>query len=95
MAKAPVEIRSLARSHTDKALKVLKEIMEDATIQAGARVSAAVALLDRGWGKPHQTSDITVRKAIAKDLADDELADIALGSGEGAAEPALDPSQLN
>lgn len=91
MAKAPIEIRSLARSHTDKALKVLKEIMEDATIQAGARVSAAVALLDRGWGKPHQTSDITVRKAIAKDLADDELADIALGGGEGAIESPLDP----
>lgn len=95
MAKAPVEIRSLARSHTDKALKVLKEIMEDATIQAGARVSAAIALLDRGWGKPHQTSDVTVRKAIAKELADDELADIALGSGEGAADETVDPTQLN
>lgn len=95
MAKAPIEIRSLARSHTEKALKVLKEIMEDATIQAGARVSAAVALLDRGWGKPSQTVDMTVRKAIAKDLADDELADIALGGGEGAADETVDPSQLN
>jgi hypothetical protein len=95
MAKAPVEIRSLARSHTEKALKTLKEIMESVEVNAAARVSAAVALLDRGWGKPNQTTDITVRRAIAKDLNDDELADIAVGSSEGVAEPALDPSQLN
>lgn len=51
--------------------------MENADIQAAARVSAAVALLDRGWGKPAQTVDMTVRKQIAKDLVDDELALIA------------------
>ena len=56
----------MARSHTDRALKTLKEIMENAEINPSARVSAAVALLDRGWGKPHQTSDVTVRKAIAE-----------------------------
>jgi hypothetical protein len=36
-------------------------------------------------------SEVTLRNVIAKDLADDELADIALGSGEGAAESTLDP----
>ena len=51
MAKAPIEIRSLARSHTEAALKTLKAIMSDPDANAGARVSAAVALLDRGWGK--------------------------------------------
>lgn len=40
-------------------------------------------------------SEVTLRNVIAKDLQDDELADIALGGGEGAIEPALDPSQLN
>ena len=60
-----------------------------------AKVSAAVALLDRGWGKPSQTVDMTVRKQIAKELSDDELAGIATGSSEGAVEPSLDPSQLN
>jgi formate dehydrogenase maturation protein FdhE len=95
VAKAPIEIRSLARSHTDKALKTLKDIMEDVQVQASARVAAAVALLDRGWGKPQQSVDMTVRRLIAKDLADDELADIAAGSSEGAAEAPIDPSQLN
>ena len=53
MARAPTEIRSLARSHTNMAIKILAGIAKDGTNEA-ARVSAAVALLDRGWGKPPQ-----------------------------------------
>jgi hypothetical protein len=60
-----------------------------------ARVSAAIALLDRGWGKPAQTVDMTVRRQIAKELSDDELADIAVGSSERTASAPLDSSQLN
>jgi len=95
MAKTPTDIRSLARSHTQKALNVLAGIMEQGDAPPAARVSAAQALLDRGWGKPAQTVDMTVRKQIAKELSDDELAGIATGSGEGAAEASVDPSQLN
>ena len=54
MAKAPTEIRSLARSHTESALKTLSGIMNEPDAPAAARVSAATALLDRGWGKPPQ-----------------------------------------
>jgi len=53
MARAPIEIRSLARSHTKMAIKILAGIAKDGTNDA-ARVSAAVALLDRGWGRPPQ-----------------------------------------
>lgn len=95
MAKAPTDIRSLARSHTDTALKTLAGIMNQDDAPAASRVAAACALLDRGWGKPNQTTDITVRRVIAKELADDELADIALGSGEGTDTPPIDPAQLN
>lgn len=59
MAKAPIEIRSLARSHTEKALKTLVEIMNDANVNAAARVNAAQALLDRGWGKAAQAHEHT------------------------------------
>ncbi len=52
MSKAPTEIRSLARSHTESAIKVLASIMNQPKASHAARVSAAVALLDRGWGKP-------------------------------------------
>jgi hypothetical protein len=95
MAKALTDIRSLARSHTESALKVLAGIMNEKEAPPAARVSAATALLDRGWGKPAQTVDMNVRKAIAKDLHDDELADIAAGRSEGVADAPVDPSQLN
>ena len=54
VAKTLVEIRSLARSHTRTAVRVLVGIMrcKDATL--AARVSAANAILDRGWGKATQ-----------------------------------------
>lgn len=54
MSKAPTEIRSLARSHTETALNTLAGIMQQTDAPPAARVSAASALLDRGWGKPAQ-----------------------------------------
>lgn len=56
MAKNLTEIRSLARSHTATALSTLAAIAQNGTSES-ARVSAAVALLDRGWGKPAQPVD--------------------------------------
>jgi len=95
MAKAATDIRSLARSHTESALKVLAGIMNEPEAPPAARVAAANALLDRGWGKPTQTTDLTVRNVSAQELRDDELATIAAGSSEGADTSPLDPSQLN
>jgi hypothetical protein len=54
MAKAKTDIRSLARSHTESAVKCLVGIMNQPKAQASARVQAANALLDRGWGKAAQ-----------------------------------------
>src|SRR6202140_1805077 len=54
MARALTEIRSLARSHTRTALNVLVGIMRSKDATAAARVSAANAILDRGWGKATQ-----------------------------------------
>lgn len=54
MAKTPTDIRSLARSHTETALKTLAGIMEQPDAPSAARVAAANSLLDRGWGKPVQ-----------------------------------------
>ena len=48
------EIRSLARSHTRTALRVLVGIMRSDDATPAARVSAANAILDRGWGKAAQ-----------------------------------------
>jgi hypothetical protein len=54
MAKAPTKIRSLARSHTATAIKILAGIMSSPEASDAARICAANSLLDRGWGKPAQ-----------------------------------------
>jgi hypothetical protein len=54
MAKTVTEIRSLARSYTRTALHVLVGVMRSKDATAAAKVSAANAILDRGWGKATQ-----------------------------------------
>ena len=53
-ARTLTEIRSLARSHTRTAIRVLVGIMRSDDATPAARVSAANAILDRGWGKAAQ-----------------------------------------
>lgn len=48
--KGAVGIRRLARRHTAAALIALSEIAAHGTTPT-ARIAAAIALLDRGWGK--------------------------------------------
>lgn len=54
MAKAPADLRSLARSHTEMALRTLCGIALRGENES-ARVAAAIHLLDRGWGKAPAT----------------------------------------
>jgi hypothetical protein len=69
--KTHMELKSLARGYTDVAVRALGGIAESGESEA-ARVSASIALLDRGWGKPNQPHDakidgelrITIRKMI-------------------------------
>ncbi len=53
-ARTLTEIRSLARSHTRTAIRVLVGVMRSEDATPAARVSAANAILDRGWGKAAQ-----------------------------------------
>ena len=61
MAKTPLEIKSLARAHTHGAIKVLAGIMNEKKAPPAARVAAANALLDRGYGKApqHFSAEVT------------------------------------
>jgi hypothetical protein len=54
MSRALVEITELARRHAPEAIEALVEIATSRAHPAAARVAAAVALLDRGYGKPQQ-----------------------------------------
>jgi hypothetical protein len=67
MAKTPTDIKSLARSHTEGAIKTLAGIMNKTDAPEAARVSAAQALLDRGWGKAVQHTEVEVtRRYVAR-----------------------------
>lgn len=48
--RADVRVKELARAHTEQAIQTLV----DALSNERTSVAAAVALLDRGWGKPAQ-----------------------------------------
>jgi hypothetical protein len=52
-------VQEAAREHSSDAIKVLSAIMNNAKAPAAARISAASALLDRGYGKPLQAVDST------------------------------------
>lgn len=47
-------LRELAAAHTEAAIAALARALDDPKTSVGA----AVALLDRGWGKPQQSLDI-------------------------------------
>ncbi len=57
VAKTLVEIRSLARSHTRTAIRVLVGVMRCNYATPAARVSAANAVLDPYWGKATQPQE--------------------------------------
>lgn len=54
--KASARVRDAAREHTEAALAVLVQIAKAGESEA-ARVAAANAILDRGYGKPTQPVD--------------------------------------
>ncbi len=55
--EAGATLSEMARAHTDAALETLAQIAVSGESEA-ARVSAANALLDRGYGKPSQSLDL-------------------------------------
>ena|SRR5215211_5999469 len=95
MAKAPLEIRSLARQHTARAIEVLAGIMNQSESADSARVAAANSLLDRGWGKAEQTTHSTVTRVDPSKYSDAELIALALATRDaGPSGPAAsDPSE--
>ena len=54
VSAAKRELADLAKAHAAAALQTLVSIHSDTEQSAAARVSAAVAILDRGYGRPAQ-----------------------------------------
>src|SRR5262249_60970849 len=80
MAKTPLEIASLARMHTRKAVRTLAAIMNEPSAYP-SRVAAAEALLDRGWGKPKQSHEAEITHRYVIEIP--ALMDNATGEAEG------------
>jgi len=61
------KVREAAREHTEAAIKTLVDVMTDTSAPQSARVAAANALLDRGYGKApqHIEADVTTRTSLA------------------------------
>ena len=59
------EVIALAREHTELAITTLVDIARQPKAAPAARVAAASALLDRGWGKPAQAIQATTTNASA------------------------------
>jgi len=55
--KALKEVEEAARSHTAEAISTLAAICNNNDAPDAARIAAATALLDRGWGKPRQPTE--------------------------------------
>jgi len=64
MPRAVTEIRSLARSHTRTAINVLVGVMRSNDATHAARLAAANAILDRGWGKAPQSVETAGNGAL-------------------------------
>ena len=52
------EVRDLARQFTEEAVETLASIMRNPESPTPARVAAAQALLDRGWGRAAQQVEV-------------------------------------
>lgn len=57
--KSDMNLKELAKQYTEDAIRILFEITQNKKAPHSARVHAACALLDRGWGKPTQSIETT------------------------------------
>jgi hypothetical protein len=53
--KIIVDVKAAAREMTPEALSALRTVLNDTKAPPAARVGAATAVLDRGWGRPTQS----------------------------------------
>jgi hypothetical protein len=70
--KGVIEVVALARAQTSAAIRALADIMQHGQSET-ARIAAANALLDLGWGRPREPIEIAPAGADLTTLSDEEL----------------------
>ena len=80
--QAIADVKAAARAHTATAFQTLADAMQSEKAPWAARISAAVAVLDRAWGRPSQAVEhagavaveqTTTSQLDISSLSDDEL----------------------
>jgi Family of unknown function (DUF5681) len=90
------EVKQAAREHTEAAIEALVGVVSNEEAPAAARVAAANAILDRGWGKPESYTNMAHHNKPLRELTDAELtAIINEAESESDNEAEADPEQLN
>lgn len=81
-------LRNQARERTAEALQTLVAVTRDTDAPPAARVTAAIAVLDRGWGKPPQylRGEIAPRAELTEPPASNATIDRYLELRPGAAQ---------
>jgi hypothetical protein len=79
-------VQVAAREHTEEAIDTLVTIMGDEKAHDSARVSAANAILDRGWGRAAQV----VESVAIEDMTEEELNEELARSLENLPSPLAD-----
>lgn len=83
-------LEELARSHTEVAIGVLVEIAQSGQSEA-ARVSAANAILDRGYGRPRQLEPEPQPEKITPEQRQQSHRDSSIAAVEALIEACLPP----
>ena len=82
--KIIADVKAAAREMTPEALSTLKTVMNDPKAPPAARVGAATAVLDRGWGRPTQSIEgqvgLTFERMIVMATEREERQTIACGA---------------
>jgi hypothetical protein len=74
-ASGPIDnVSAAARIHTAAALAALVAVMNDERSSASARATAAIGLLDRGWGRAPQTIDVSGQVEVVDAVSELEIA---------------------
>jgi len=81
--KIIAEIRDLARSAGPEAIETLAIIMRDKKASPAARIAAANAILDRGYGRPAQSVELRTPPRDLMEISDEELFAIVDGVKAG------------
>jgi hypothetical protein len=69
-------VKALARECAPEAVSTLKTIMLDSKMPPRARIASANILLERGYGRPSRSVDLTVKSWDLDWLTDEQLGDL-------------------